>query len=114
MTYEPSFRTRAVMPDPIDEEAHQLQVEELRTKLSDLAETQEAFYSKGWPHIVARLNDEIDLGQRAILSGEFEDDPRKSAHVRGQVSACKLLLDMPARVAQEIEMTERELEPERP
>lgn len=107
-------RLRSLMDDntPSPDEMELVQV------LSDSVQRKSAmlqtFYSEGWPYIAQELQDGIDAAEKLILSGEYEDEPKKSAELRGQIRGYKALLGLPARVQQEIEIDEQELQNLRP
>lgn len=102
-------RLRSLMDDHTPSEDEQVLVQTLSDKVQQGSAMLQTFHSEGWPYIAQFLQDGIDAAEKLILSGEYEDEPKKSAELRGQIRGYKALLGLPARTQQEIEMDEREL-----
>lgn len=108
MSYEPGPRLRALMPDEEESTDHQ-ELLDIQEQIATGHEAMEAFHSKGWPHIKATLEFDIAAAEQSILSGRFEDNPREAAFVRGQIRAYRTLLELPARVEQDVRDLEQRL-----
>lgn len=107
-------RLRSLMQEDEPSEEEQVRAQELSDRIANNYLKSETFHSQGWVHIVQDLQDGIDAAERLILEGTYEDEPKKSAELRGQIRSYKALLGLPARTQQEIEMDERELRELRP
>ena len=91
-------------------EADALRLDELRTEVSERITGLQVFSSEGWPYVSGRIASDVEEAERLILAGVLEDDPKRSAYVRGQVAAYRFLLNFEQELRKEIDERQEEID----